>query len=153
MLLVDTLAERRTLDELALVERAIAMAASLADAALEQGLSVGLCAWSGNWLVIPPTRGKRHKAEVLSILAGLPLNESHVLKEMAAQARRALGNGTTPILFTPHDQTLRFEEVRGGAIAVPADSQRGRAWFKFDPVVDFIACMPTAHQPASGAVS
>jgi hypothetical protein len=148
MLLVDSMVGQKTLEEYALVERAIAMAASLAEAALEQGLSVGLCAWSGRWIVVPPTRGKRHKAEVLSLLAQLPLNESHGLKEMAAAARPALGNGTTPVLFAPHDQSFGLDDWRGRVIGVAADSQRSRAWFKFDPAVDFLACMPASHQPA-----
>jgi len=147
LLLVDTLVPERTLEEHALVERSIAMAASLAAVALDQGLLVGLCVWSGKWVVVQPTRGKRHKSEVLSLLARLPLNTSHGLGEMALHMRPGLRNGTTPVLFTAHDESLGVQEVHGGLVAVPADSPRAKAWFKFDPKADFIAAMPDDHRP------
>jgi uncharacterized protein (DUF58 family) len=147
LLLVDTQVGDRTPEEHVRVERSIAMAASLAAAALDQGLSVGLCVWSGDWIVMQPTRGKRHKSEVLSMLARLPLNTSHGLREMALHMRPALRQGTTPVLFTARDNSVGVADVHGGVIAVPADSPRARGWFKFDPRVDFIAAMPADQQP------
>jgi uncharacterized protein (DUF58 family) len=149
LLMVDTFVPARTLDEHALVERVIAMAGSLAAAALDQGLSVGLCAWDAKWVLIPPMRGKRHKADLLSFLARLPLNTSHEPREMVRHVRPALKNGTTPVLFTPHDESLGVEDVRGGLVAVPADSHRARTWFNFDPQIDFLDCMPVNHEPLS----
>ena len=147
LLLVDTLVRRRTLEEHELVERSIAMAASLAAVALDRGLSAGLCVWSGKWVLIQPMQGKRHKSEMLSLLARLPLNTSHGVEEMSLHMRPGLRNGTTPVLFTPHDESLGVQEVHGGLVAVPADSPRARAWFKFDPKIDFVAAIPADHEP------
>ena len=147
LLLVDTLMRQRTLEEHELVERSIAMAASLAAAALDQGLSVGLCVWSGKWVLVQPMHGKRHKTEILSLLARLPLNVSHGLEEMSLHMRPGLRNGTTPVLFTPHDESLGVQEVHGSLVAVPADSPRASSWFKFDPKIDFVAAMPADHEP------
>jgi uncharacterized protein (DUF58 family) len=148
LLLVDTMLRQRTLEEHVLVERAIAMSASLAAAALDQGLSVGLCVWSGQWILMQPTHGKRHKADVLSMLARLPLNTSHGLREMALYLRPALRHGTTPVLFTPRDDSVGVAEVQGGVIVVPVDSPRAKSWFKFDAKIDFVAAMPADQQPA-----
>src|SRR5439155_15926730 len=78
VLLVDTYLSDRSDDSHAQVERVVAMAASLASAAMEQDLSVGLTAWSGQqWLHMAPNRGKRHCRDLLAALARLPLNELH----------------------------------------------------------------------------
>ena len=72
LLLVDTYMTSRTRTEHARIEKVIAMAASLASAALEQGLSVGLHIWMNGWNGLAPTRGKRQRRELMSMLARLP---------------------------------------------------------------------------------
>jgi uncharacterized protein (DUF58 family) len=59
LLVIDTYINplERTLAAHANVERAIAMAASVASQALEEGMSVGVFAWSGEWTSLAPARG------------------------------------------------------------------------------------------------
>ena len=148
VLLVDTCLPDRSPEQHASVERCIAMAASLAVAALDQGLSVGLCAWSKGWIAVSPTRGKRHKEDLLSVLAGLTLNTGHALPELLDSCQQLMQAGTTSVLFTPRDVQLGMAETgRGGMLAISADSHRARAWFRFDPAVDFQTCMPDDQQP------
>lgn len=148
LLIVDTMVQERTLEQHALVERSIAMAASLAATALDRGLSVGLCAWSGNWVSVPPMRGKRHKNDLLSLLAQLTLNQKNGLKELTLQARPLLRSGTTAVLFTPREERLSSVELeRNNLVVIPADSSRTKSWFKFEAGVDFLTSMPVEQQP------
>jgi len=149
MLMVDTCCKHRSIEEHADIERSIAMAASLAVAALDQGLSVGLCVWSEKWTHVPTSRGKRHKTELLSFLAQLPLNASHPLSELLEFAKPHLRGGITPVLFTPEPSAEDMPTAgRGATVAVPANSARAQSLFKFDPKIDFITAMPADHLPA-----
>jgi uncharacterized protein (DUF58 family) len=151
LLLVDTCVGAAAPADFTAVERAIAMAASLAIIALEQGLSVGFGAWSGDWVTILPTRGKRHRDDLLSMLACLPLNKDHSLTELMDRCQSVLETGTTPILFTPRDLQLgMIDRGQSRTVVVPADSARGRAWFRFDGNIDFSTCMPPDQQPLRG---
>jgi hypothetical protein len=126
-----------------MVERCIAMAASLAATALDQGLSVGLCVWNGTWTTVRPTRGKRHKSELLSVLAQLPLNEAHAPESLISHARPLLAGGATAVVFTPHEpQGTSPHFSRGHLLTIAADSSRAQAWFKFEEKTDFMSAMP-----------
>jgi len=152
LLLVDTFLADRTPERHAAVERSIAMAASLAVAAIDQGLSVGLCTWSDGWALVQPTRGKRHKDELLSLLSRLVLNTTRDLPEVLEAAQQVLQSGTTPVLFTPRQSEPGIEDNgRRGMLVIPADSHRARAWFRFDTSVDFQTCMPADQQPGRGS--
>src|SRR5204863_1602321 len=95
MLLVDTHAPaNRTIAEQAGVEKAIAMAASLVNHAIEQGVPVGLFAWSDEWVGINANRGKRHRRDLLTILAQLPLNTEQSTTQLV-NASFALQESTT----------------------------------------------------------
>lgn len=148
MLLVDTFIAQRTPEAHERVERAIAMAASLATHALAQGLMVGLYAWADGWASIPPNRGKRHSRDILSQLSRLPLNQSHDGQELLAASRPTLPDNVTPVLLTPRDveQSLA-ERSRGSLLTIAAKGTRAAAWFRFDPRVDFRCCMPIEQQP------
>jgi uncharacterized protein (DUF58 family) len=149
LLLVDTCLLSGSVDEHAGVERSIAMAASLATVALDQGLSVGLCAWSGEWVAIAPTRGKRHRDDLLSVFSRLPLNTVHAVDELLGCSQTVLRNRTTPILFTPsNEQPAGGTGGRGSMLVISAGSSRARSWFQFDPEVNFAACMPLDQQPS-----
>lgn len=148
LLVVDTHLAARTPEAHAAVERCIAMAASLAIAALDQGLSVGLCTWSNGWAAIAPARGKRHKEELLSVLARAPLNTRHDLSKLVEACQRVWHTGTTPVLFTPRElESDGPGGAGGGMLVIPADSHRARSWFRFDPAIDFHTCMPADQQP------
>jgi uncharacterized protein (DUF58 family) len=148
VILVDSHLQDRSLERHVLVERAIAMAASLASKALEEGLAVGMYAWSGAWAGIHPTRGKRHRDDLLSMLARLPLNTAHDADELMREAGGFLKAGTTAVLVTPRDvQAGLAERTRGGMVVVSAASAAADAWFRFAADVDFATCMPADQQP------
>ena len=148
LLAVDTFAQDRTPEEHARIERSIAMAASLAAFALDEGMSVGLYAWSGHWTGINPDRGKRHRDELLSVLARLPLNTGHGISELIERAGGFVKSGTTTILFTPRDVQLGLgDRARGSMVVVSAVSPLTDSWFRFDPDVDFTTSMPPDQRP------
>jgi uncharacterized protein (DUF58 family) len=143
LLLVDSCQEEDSSASAELVERTIAMAASLASAALAGGLSVGLVAWSDDWLALPPARGKQQRTELLSALARLPRNTQKKIPELLDQSPSLIRTGVTPVLFTPRDVQLGLiEEARGGMLVVSATAPTARAWFHFDQTVNFKTCMP-----------
>jgi len=148
LLAVDNFAADRSPEEHARIERAIAMAGSLASMALDQEMSVGLIAWSGHWVSLNPDRGKRHRDDLLSVLARLPLNTGHGIAELLDRMGGVLKSGTTPVLFTPKDVQLGLgDRARGSMVVVSAASPLADAWFRFDPDIDFTTCMPADQQP------
>jgi uncharacterized protein (DUF58 family) len=145
MLLVDTYLPEASLKGYADVERTIAMAASLADHALDAGMAVGLHVWSGRegWITLLPNRGKRHARDVLAALAQLPRNVSHSPRALMDNSREFLKGGATPVVFTPRDIAVaRTEAGRGGMLILSATSQEASRWFRFDPNIDFSRTMP-----------
>src|SRR6185436_15300047 len=90
LLLVDTYLPETAATQLPSVERAIAMAASLASHALEAGLLVGLCTWSNQWISISPHRGKRQRRDLLALLAQLPRNTQHDTERLLAASQSLL---------------------------------------------------------------
>ncbi len=153
VLMVDTFLPRRTRAAHAKVEEAIAMAASVASHALEQGVTVGLLAWggaeSGGWVSIPPTRGKRQRRDVMTALARLPANVDHDRGAVVANVGDLMEPGTTALLFTPAADAgggggggLASEAHRGSVVTVPVDGPQSKAWFTFAPGVRFDRCCP-----------
>jgi uncharacterized protein (DUF58 family) len=144
LLVVDTFMSSHSSDAPELVERAIAMAGSLASTALEQGMSVGLVAWGGHcWVVLPPARGKQQRSELLSALALLPANRQMILVNLMEQSHALVRPGVTPVLFTPQNLQLGLsEEARGGTLIVSSAIASARAWFSFEQNIDFRSCMP-----------
>jgi uncharacterized protein (DUF58 family) len=145
MLLVDTYLPEAAPQGYADVERTIAMAASLADHALDAGMAVGLHVWGGQegWVTLAPNRGKRHTRDVLAALAQLPRNVSQSPKMLLADSREFLKGGATPVIFTPRDITIgRTEAGRGGMLVLSATSRDASRWFRFDPNIDFARTMP-----------
>jgi uncharacterized protein (DUF58 family) len=143
MLLADTFIQQAIPKEQAAVEKSLAMAASLADRALENGLAVGLCAWGGqNWVTLPPLQGKRHRRDILAALAGLPSNtvaDSAALLEAAGSQIKA---GTAAVLFTPRPWAANLsQEATGAIVVVPAASTAADAWFRFDAKLNFERCI------------
>src|SRR5262249_22739554 len=107
LLLVDTHAPAaRATEEQAAVEKSIAIAASLVNHAIEQGLPVGLFAWSDEWVAISPNRGKRHRRDLLTILARLPMNTTHPVSALMNASFALQESTTTTVLLTPRDVQL-----------------------------------------------
>ncbi|MDB5295884.1 MAG: hypothetical protein JWO31_1867 [Phycisphaerales bacterium] len=119
------------------VERTVAMAASLASAAIDLDLTVGLLGWDGAWRRIEPSRGKRHLGDLLSFLARLPPNPSADTGQLLEQGVRLARNGTTAVLFTPRPAAGPDAGRRGAVVVLSADDERTRRWFTFDPGVEF----------------
>lgn len=143
MLLVDTHVPADAPEKLADVEHAIAMAASLASDALEQGLPVGLIAWSNRWLHIAPNRGKRHRRDILGALAMLPRNIGHGALEMLNESSRHQKSTTTTVLFTPHMSHAGLSnDSRGGVVVIPVGSPVAAKGFRFQKTVNFENCIP-----------
>ncbi len=147
LLLVDTYVARRTRSEHAMVEKAIAMAASLTSTALEQGLSVGVHAWAGGWNGLLPAQGKRQRRDLMSMLARLPLNLEHDAQALITSSQNLQEPGTTLVLMTGREVELGWsDKLRSGIVVVSADSAASRSWFKFDPRVDFNLVMPPEQE-------
>jgi uncharacterized protein (DUF58 family) len=147
LLAVDTFLEHRTRAEHAVVEKTISMAASLASAALEQGLSVGLHVWANGWNGIPPTRGKRQRRDVMAMLARLPVNTEQDAQALLASAQAMLESGTTLVLLTGRNVEMGLsDKLRGGMLVVSVNSPKAESWFKFEPPVAFEYCMPTEQE-------
>jgi uncharacterized protein (DUF58 family) len=127
------------------------MAASLAAAALDDGLSVGLCGFAaGGWKAIPPKRGKNHRADLLSLLARLPASTGQPTSALLDACQPLLKSGTTPVLLTAHDLQLGLlEQSRGGMIVVSAMHASADAWFRFEPAIDFALTAPMEAQNAA----
>jgi uncharacterized protein (DUF58 family) len=148
VILVDTFAPDPSTAEAAEVERAIARAASLARVAQDSGMSVGLCAWAGDWVIIPPRRGKQQSRDLLAALAALPPNNSGTLPQMIEQSISLARNEVTMVLFTPQRVQLGLaDQVRGTMLVVSADSSQANAWFKFHSDIDFSSCIPEGQIP------
>jgi uncharacterized protein (DUF58 family) len=148
LIAVDTFLADRSLERHVRVERVIAMAGSLAAHALDEGMSVGLCAWNGEWVGMMPDRGKRHRDDLLSVLARLTLNVTQDTPGLTERMGDFLRPGTTPVLFTGRDvQVGLSERTRGSMLIVSAISPQADAWFRFGPEVDFATCMPADQQP------
>ncbi|MGD0461216.1 MAG: DUF58 domain-containing protein [Tepidisphaeraceae bacterium] len=152
LILVDTFIESPTLLEHAAVEKAIAMAASLASGAMDSGMAVGMTAWGGEWINIAPQRGKQHCRDILAALAALPINRTVAASRLVEHGEGFLNEAVTPVLFTPRAMQVSLgDSARGGMIVVPVESEQARTWFRFDPAVDFARCMPA--EQAIGVVA
>lgn len=135
IVLVDTLHKDGTVATYAAVERTIAMAATLVDAAMEMGLPVGLATWSDGWVRLAPELGKRHRLDLMSVLAKLPRNEVVNAQAIIDHARELLRSDTTAVLLTPYNAGAEaFENPRGSMIVLPAT---GDPHFDFAPGIDF----------------
>jgi uncharacterized protein (DUF58 family) len=145
---------------IASVEKAVAMAASLAATALDEELSVGLVAWNGGagggFLAVEPGRGKRHRGDLLTALARLPQNNAHDANELSLHAARLLQSGTTAVLVTPQARESGLSERgRNASLVISVESELAEQWFRFEPGVDFTTCVPPEHAalpPAPRAV-
>ena len=138
---------QRTLDVQAGVERAIAMAASVASQALEGGMSVGLFCWTGEWTMLAPARGKRHRRDLLAVLARLPLNVTQTAQALLDKSRETTESGVTPLLLTAQALHVGLsDQLRSGLVVVSA-SEGTRQWVSFPDTVDFTRSMPATHEP------
>jgi uncharacterized protein (DUF58 family) len=144
LLLVDTcVGNQRDPKRHADVERVIAMAASIIDKALSMGLSLGMIAWSGGWIHAPMNHGKRHRRDLLHILARLPLNSAFDHKQLIDEAFAEQQSGTTSVLLSALEVAQGLgDHARGSMVVISPATEHMMSWFTFDPRVDFARCMP-----------
>jgi len=180
IILVDTFLTGRTPAQHALVEKAIAMAASLASHALDAGLMVGLFAWNGaaiassapvaddhpvppppqlsaadtNWLAVAPSRGKRHRRDLLAYLAQLPLNTTHDTQALIDASRSFHTSSASPVLLTPRDlPPVQADQPRSNLVILSVPSPATQQYFTFGRPVDFETCMPVGQGVEEEAVA
>jgi uncharacterized protein (DUF58 family) len=139
LLVVDTCLGDASPERLENIERAIAIAASVADAALEGEMPVGLFAPNrGEFARISPNRGKRHRRDILTALAQLELSDKIDRSALLAAVRPLTDKATTLVLCTPD----AGESSRGGPIILSGDPST-RQWVTFGPETDFqLAAQP-----------
>jgi len=144
LLLVDTFLRQDDLAEQAAVEKTLAMAATLGAEALDQGLSVGLCAWGGgDWTAVGIQQGKRQRRDLLAAIACLPRNTTVESAALLDSASRMVKGDTTAVLFTPRQTAVSLaDRLSGSLVVVPATAPWTGAWFTFDPAIDFSRCVP-----------
>jgi uncharacterized protein (DUF58 family) len=144
LILVDSwLGEAPDAQVRANVERVIAMSASIIDKALAMGLSLGMMAWSNGFVHVPVNRGKRHRRDLLHILARLPANFSHDHAALVNAAFSEQESGTTNVLISPQAVSLGLgDHARGSAVVISPAIEHMMNWFTFDPGIDFNHCMP-----------
>jgi hypothetical protein len=104
----------------------------------------------GDWLGIPPHRGKRHRVDVLAQLAQLPLNTVRDTQALIDASRESLQSGATPILVTPRDIQIGLTEQARSSLVLLSAAQAEK-WFSFDPGIDFTRSMPWNQQPEAVA--
>src|SRR5207249_8478761 len=101
-----------------------------------------------DWLGVHPTRGKRHRVDLLAQLAQLPLNMTHDTQSLLDASRDFFQSGATPILLTPRDiQVGLTDQARSSLVVVSAGSAQSTRYFSFDPGIHFPRSMPWNHQP------
>jgi uncharacterized protein (DUF58 family) len=157
-LLVDTfVGDGRDVPLVADVERGIAMAASIAHAACEAGLPCGLICFDGDrdrphielsdgeidltagpLINMPPNRGKRHRRDVLTVLAKLDLNHRRDVSALQSAAFSSIKANTTAVLISPQQVQMSLgESVRGSVFSLPCAGPMASRWIRFGPTVDF----------------
>jgi uncharacterized protein (DUF58 family) len=146
VVVVDTFNPEASADRAAEIELSIAQAASLIEASIEAGLAVGLTVRAEQWEIIAPNRGKRHKRELLTLLAKLPagtrqhIDDAHTALAQAASVANAL---TTLVLMTGGvDSRIASGSRRGAGMMIGCRSSEAAHWFEFDPSIDFATAGP-----------
>lgn len=126
----------------AAAEASIAQAASLLSSALDDGLSVGLVCYDGqSFAGFAPARGKRHRRDMLALLARLPANRTLDAQRLMEAARPLLDEATTPVLFAPGESSMGLPG-QGRVLVIRHASPLATRSFDFGDQVDFSRCMP-----------
>lgn len=145
LLVIDNYREAAT--DITEIERSLAMAASLASLALGRGYPVGLLAFSGDWIHVPPNRGKRHRRELLTAIAVLNTNTNHPAGALLEQAIPLAGAGTSIVLFTPGQNGHATPGRRHGrVVTISTKNPELLRYFSFREGIDFAHEMPLAQE-------
>ncbi len=138
LVMVDTFSADDSLDHHMAVERAIAMAATVIDQAMEAGLPIGLILWNQGWLTVMPNRGKRHRLDLLTHLARLTRNNTYGIHDVLETARPLIKSDTTAVVVSPGNVSLSLgQSVRGGLVPLSSGEEHYQRYFSFSDEVDF----------------
>ena len=134
LIIVDTFRADANAVSDASIEHAIAIAASLAAAAMDRELAVGLCAADGQPFTITPARGKQHRDELLTILARLKDNRTVGVMDLLRGTEAMMRSGVSVVLVTPRVEIADLPpHIRGGILILSAGSEQSRSCFRFRP--------------------
>jgi len=131
--------------EQARIEKAIAIAASLIKAALDQGLAVGLVACDARPFSVHVSRGKRHERELMTVLAKLPhFNITADRESLRLYAATIADHGTSVVICSASATDVAETPVKrtGGSLVIPCDSKQAGVWFDFETPFEFHTLMP-----------
>jgi hypothetical protein len=96
---------------------------------------------------VPVNRGKRHRRELLHILARLPLNTEYDHQKLTDEAFADQESGTTSVLLSPIEVTQGLgDHARGATVILSSTAPHVMSWFTFAPRIDFAVCMPLEQE-------
>ena len=138
-LLIDTFMAEDKPEIKSKIEQTIAMAASVASAALEAGIMIGVHASNGNAFVrLTPNRGKRHFREVMTLLATLPENRTLDSDQLLSNINEFATGGTTCVVFTPNEtESSKLPVRRSSLLTLSPDCALAKATIAFGPGIRF----------------
>lgn len=138
LVLVDTYLQTDQIEYRASIERTIAMSATLIDHAMEAGLPIGVGVWNGQWITIAPNRGKRHRLELLTLLARLRYDSPEGVNGLLESARPMMKSDVTTVVISPQKVSMSLgQSVRGRLITLSSAEDQYQRYFQFDPGIDF----------------
>ena len=108
----------------------------------------------GDWLEVRPERGKRHRRDLLTALAGAESNARHDAAALLGRGLSSLGADATAVLIASSESAPASVGVesggasrptlgpRGRVVFVPSDADLVNRWVSFDPSLDFESMVP-----------
>ena len=136
LVLVDTYNANGDRARAVVVERVLAMAATLINDSLAAGMPVGLTLWSGDWVATAPSRGKRHRLDLLSQLARVGENTRQPCDALLSHTHGGTLSDVTMVLLTP-DDLPSGAPGRGARVTLSGAEPGWRRYFQFDPNMEF----------------
>jgi uncharacterized protein (DUF58 family) len=156
IVVVDTFNPDGSADRGVQIEKSIAQASSLIEAASEAGLAVGFATRGEQWHIIEPKRGKRHKRELQTLLAKLPSGSAQRVDDAhtaLAQAASIANPFTTLVLMTGGTEfSVSNDSRRGSGVIIGCDSPAAKEWFSFDAAIDFRSVGPLEPMLTPGRI-
>ncbi|MEM6561689.1 MAG: DUF58 domain-containing protein, partial [Planctomycetota bacterium] len=145
MIVIDNFRRDGSVGSAADAERVIAAAATLINEANRRELQAGVAAWEGpgkGVTVIPPSRGKRHRLEALTLLARLPINDEADTALLLSAARNVRGQGMTVVVITPETTTGRPDDPHAPVVVEANAHALDTGYIRLHKSIDFEKLMP-----------
>ncbi|MEM8875423.1 MAG: DUF58 domain-containing protein [Planctomycetota bacterium] len=145
MVVVDNFRRDGSVGSAADAERVIAAAATLINEANRRELQAGVAAWEGpgkGVTIIPPSRGKRHRLEALTLLARLPLNDEANATLLLSAARNVRSQGITLVLITPDTAPARQDDPNAPVVVEASSDAFENGYIRFHEPIEFETLMP-----------